>query len=130
MTLTHQAIAGVIGIAPVGADPDDAGAWTHLGNVSDMTVESNDGPNSVPADDWPTKTAATITIPVRLIRHIVPPAHLVCEWTMRAIQEHAQRTWIAAALAEALASPRLPCPVPFPARRSSVTQPWACPPHF
>jgi hypothetical protein len=60
----------------------------------------------------------------------VPPAHLVCEWTVRAIQEHAQRTRIAAALAEALASPRLPCPAPFPARRNSAAQPWACPPHF
>ncbi|MFD9248381.1 hypothetical protein [Streptomyces bottropensis] len=114
MTLTNQAPNSSVWIAPVGADPNDAGAWTHVGYTDDATFETDDGPQPFLPDGWPPKATATITVPVRLIRYLLPPTHTVCGWTLRAIEEHARQTRISAVLAEALASPRLPCPLPFP----------------
>ncbi|MGW0757176.1 hypothetical protein ACWD1Y_11910 [Streptomyces sp. NPDC002814] len=114
MTLTNQATDAAVWIAPVGADPSDADAWTHLGHTSDMTFETDDDTGPFLPDNWPPRATTTITVPLRAIRHLRPPLHLVCGWTLRAIEEHAQRSRITAVLAEALASPRLPCPLPFP----------------
>ncbi|MET9528118.1 hypothetical protein [Streptomyces coeruleorubidus] len=119
MTLTAPATDTSVWLAPVGTDPADAGAWTHIGYVSDMTFETDDDSGHYLPDDWPARATTTITVPLRVIRHLLRPTHLVCEWTLRGIEEHAQRSRITAALAEALASPRLPCPLPFPARRAA-----------
>lgn len=133
MNLTNPVSSGSVWIAPAGTDPDDAGAWTHVGYASDVTFEADDDLDDFLPEGWPVQLTTTITAPLRLIRHLVPPASLQCEWTIRAIEEHAQRERITAALTEALASAPLPCPAPFPARaarQTCATRPWACPPHF
>ncbi|PRH78860.1 hypothetical protein C6N75_12705 [Streptomyces solincola] len=120
MTRTDMVDNRTVWIAPVGTSPDDAGAWTHVGYASDVTFEADEDLDVVLPEGWPVQHTTTFTVPLRVIRHLVPPASLQCEWTIRAIQEHAQRERITAALAEALASALLPCPAPFPDRAAQL----------
>lgn len=50
-----------------------------------MTVETSEAEPLLP-DGWPTNASITMTLPLRLIRHVLPRTHLVCEWTLRAIE--------------------------------------------
>lgn len=99
-------------IAPVDADPADLDAWTHLGFTTDVVFEDDDTPVVLPDE----RLSATFTMPVRVFRYCLPSMYLGCSATVSAIEEHAQRRRITAALAEALAAARLPCPLPFPDR--------------
>lgn len=119
---------GRLWTAPEGADPSDATAWTHIGYVSEVTFETSDD-QDVPLPKLPANT--TVTVPVRLIRHLLPPQYAQCERTLRAIEKHALRERITSLLADALASALLPCPSPYPARAARrTTKSWRCPPHF
>ncbi|MBV1940766.1 hypothetical protein KUF83_29985 [Streptomyces sp. BV286] len=106
-------------IAPVGTDPTDAGAWMSVGFADDVQFEEScelDAP-----EHWfTTPRSVSITVPLRAIRHVLPPLSVACEHTLSAIQQHARRTRVARALAAARAAGVLPCPLPFSGRATHV----------
>jgi hypothetical protein len=111
--VTLDFTGAVAHIAPVGTDPRDTDAWTPIGHVTevDFVGEPDNTPLLVP--DWQSRAMRTITMPIRVIRHLLPPPR-ACLNARTAIEEHFLKQRIAQLLLGARNSRALlPCPLPY-----------------
>ncbi|MFB8026022.1 MULTISPECIES: hypothetical protein [unclassified Streptomyces] len=103
-----------VAVARAGSDPSDADAWTHIGHTTDVTLGAEGDARLLDPDGLSLQLTATVTVPARLVRHLLPPMYRSCSETIKAFAEHARRRRIGSLLAEARSRHHiLPCPLPF-----------------
>ncbi|WP_433860146.1 hypothetical protein [Streptomyces kronopolitis] len=111
--MTFNSTGAVAHTAPIGTNLRESDAWTTIGHITKVGFDREPDDTPFLAPSWQSRATRTVTIPIRAIRHLLPPPR-ACFDTRTAIEQHFLKQRIARLLLDARNSrPLLPCPLPY-----------------